>query len=66
MRWATLFQKKDSKGVKKGLMELELELDRISFYKRKWRAAEDAWKAETAALPAENAASAKRAADNPL
>ena len=66
MRSATFLQRNVSKGVKNGLMELEELLDRISFYRRTWRAAEDDCRAETVALPAENAACVKRTADSPL
>lgn len=50
-------------GVKNGLMELEKLLNRISFYRRTWRAAEDDYRTETAA---DSAARNKSTADSPL
>lgn len=66
MRSAMFLQKTASKGAKNRLMELEELLACISFYRRIWTSAENAQKAEEAALLAENTVNAERIIDSQL
>lgn len=56
IRSETFLQKNINKGVKNGLVKLDQILHRISLYRWSWAATEDAQKAVTTAIPAENTA----------